>query len=312
MKNIMLLCVTALVILLTTTGGLAQSLPGYCYHYPDTTTGPTPLRIAVAANFEGPAKEMVRDFLASNVSYPTTYTVWICPNSTGVLFAEIVLHPTVFDMFFAANEAASDIPIVGESAFTYAKGIPIIFGYKPGGAGIVNPVNNANALIHGLSPATEFATLPYGNLSGYSINTATANDVAIADPSVAPYGQAALSIMTALGSPSPYPVTIATLNTVTEVQNNVGKNIPIGEPTEFSIRSGFASKAQFCASDYINPSDGVPDGIAYVAFTNATYMLTQRAVKLTNNAGNLESYILGRIKTGTWNTFLTSNCYGAL
>ena len=303
----MLLCVTALVMLFITASSFAVPVT-VCTPY--AGTGPITLRLAVAANFAVPAETMVNNFLASDPSYPTTYNVWICPNSTGVLVADIDNNPRYFDMFFAANEAAHNLPRVRYTAFTYAKGIPIIFGYTPR-IGIDNPVNNANALIHGLPPATDFEMLPYSTLSSYSINTTTAKAVAIADPLVAPYGQAAELIMAALGHPSPRPVTLATLNTVTEVQTYVGTDTTISG-TPFSIISGFASKAQFCASGYIDPITDVPTGIAYVAFTNDVYTLDQTAVQLTRDANDLRAYIRTAMGTNAWNTFLTSKCYGAL
>ena len=68
-KNLMILCMTALVMLSIAVGGFAQSLPASCGTYVVLPTGSltaptaTSMRIAAAANFYGPVQDYLNAYL---------------------------------------------------------------------------------------------------------------------------------------------------------------------------------------------------------------------------------------------------------
>lgn len=276
---------TALAMLFTVASGVAAI---DCSYFVTQGNGSAPpLKLAVAANFFGPSKVMVANFLAANPNLDITIN--ICSGATGDFALALTSNPTAYDMFFAADNTAANFNNDDDAyyAYPYARGIPVLFGYT------ANGIPNVGSLLTGLStPGNLFATLSGTNLSAYSIATATANNVAYANPGVAPYGVAAVYIMTALYKP-PTP----TLN----MQPDVGAAFSaVGTG---STHSGFVAKSQICTGGAVPPS------IAYVEFPD--FGPLQYVVQLTDAATDLNDYITTQMTLSGWNTFLTSNCYVA-
>ena len=126
--------------------------------------------VAVAANFTAAAKRLGEAFEAE-----TGHRIVFSFGSTGQLFTQIA-HGAPFDAFLAADEAR---PVRAESdgfgmpgtRFTYAVGILVLWSADP-------------KLIDGTPSVLSDAALSH---------------VAIANPTTAPYGAAAIQTMTALG-----------------------------------------------------------------------------------------------------------------
>jgi len=289
-KNLLIFCMTALVMLFTTAGGFAQ-LPSYCSLYANGS-GTLPLAIGVAANFDEASQQMVDNFLASNPA--GNGAVYICPNSTGVLAADIAdalnaSQAPPFDMFFAADmPSAWNFSVPSGAAFRYAYGTPVIFGYQ-------SNVGNVTGLISGGSLSGNTDSIdPVSNT--YSIASG-AISVGIADPNNAPYGAAAQSILTAMGYTIGTNITPVELPTVTAVKNAVASTY-----APSAVNSGFVAKSQVCN----DPT------VSYVEFTGLGYRLDQWAVQLTSNADNLAAYIddaMNDLSPTGWNAFLAANCY---
>jgi hypothetical protein len=259
-----------------------------------------PLKIAVAANFYRPVKDLVSGYTLGGTTYPgfldqssvDNVAVYICQNSTGVLESEILagLAQTppqyVYDYFFSADEISNTFlnavaPYVPYSPFLYAHGVPVIFGSRA-------TVGTVTGLITGPGLSGYVDTIDTVDTS-YSITDPTAYNVAVADPNNAPYGRATVSILAAMGIAYPTAYT-RQFNTVTDTYNAVGTA---------GINSGFVSESQVCNNNLVS----------YVRFPG--YVLDQRALQLTSNADDLDDYIVGQLGPA-WNTFLTNHCYVGL
>jgi len=285
MKKItLLICMAALVMLFTAPAGFSQAFK--CATYPSGST-PT-IKIAVAANFVGTSSLTVQNFLVS--TYGVGEVVQICQGSTGALAAYIQANPGAFDMFFGADTTATQLSGVSP-AFIYARGLPVLFGYTAN-SGKANTITDVSDLL--TQSGTSFANVLSYNVTGYATGysiPSSANDIAIADSSVAPYGQAAEDILDDMGNP---PVTLVSSpgQDVSAAFSAVGNN---------GVNSGFVSKAQICSIFPI---------VTYVQFTG--YTLTQMARQLTTAATPLYDYIQSQITSGAWNTFISLNCYNPI
>lgn len=137
-----------------------------------------PLRIAVAANFAAPLKALLPQF-EQQTGIPVVITV----ASTGTLFAQLQQHAP-FDVFLAADTArpqrlAGEQRIIPGSRATYAVGQLVwVSRQLPAGISTTNPDLQA-LLVKQLSNSSQ--------------------RLAIANPTLAPYGQAARQVLTRLG-----------------------------------------------------------------------------------------------------------------
>jgi len=125
------------------------------------------VKAAVAANFTAPMKEIAADFEAA-----TGNRVLLSFGSTGTLYAQIV-NGAPFDLLLAADQehaAKLETEAAATRRFTYAVGRLVLWSASPGRAD-----GGAAALAAG-----DFARL------------------AIANPSIAPYGAAAVQVLKAL------------------------------------------------------------------------------------------------------------------
>ena len=120
-----------------------------------------PLRVAVAANFRATLQQITEPF-----QQHTGYRVVLSSGSTGVLYSQI-LHGAPFDIFFAADKASTEklaaggIPETLGQPFCYARGALVLAGGEGGTGQLADP---------GLT-------------------------LAIANPTTAPYGEAALEVL---------------------------------------------------------------------------------------------------------------------
>ena len=126
--------------------------------------------VAVAANFISPMKAIVAEFEAA-----TSHKIDLVFGSSGKLYAQIT-HGAPFDVFFSADQEtparlARDKLAIGDSQFTYALG----------------------ALALWSADARRVDT------DGKVLKTDDYQHLAIANPQLAPYGRAAMEVLTTLG-----------------------------------------------------------------------------------------------------------------
>jgi molybdate transport system substrate-binding protein len=127
------------------------------------------VRVAVAANFSAPMKRIAAAFEAD-----TLHKVALIDGATGVFYAQIK-SGAPFDVFLAADEETparlerEGFALPG--MFTYATGRLVLWGSTPG---VVDE-------------------------KGEVLRRAGRGHIAIANPAVAPYGAAAMEVMTRLG-----------------------------------------------------------------------------------------------------------------
>lgn len=124
--------------------------------------------IAVASNFKPVMDKLELAFEAS-----TGHQLTVSAGATGKLYTQII-HGAPFDVFLAADEARpkrldSESRIVPGTRFTYAIGQLTL--WRPG----------------------------HGGTGPDALSDETLRHVAIANPDLAPYGAAAMDVMTALG-----------------------------------------------------------------------------------------------------------------
>ena len=128
------------------------------------------VRVAVAANFAAPMKIIAREFEASSM-----HQVVLSVGSTGKLYAQIK-NGAPFDMFVSADQATAarleqDGLASQSSRFTYATGRLALW-------------SASSSLV---------------DAQGSVLKAGTFNKLALAAPALAPYGQAALQTLAALG-----------------------------------------------------------------------------------------------------------------
>lgn len=287
---------------LVCSASIASAAPTVCTVVPSNSTYDA--TIAVASNFYGPAQSLVADFTATGKPGAGKY-IRICQNSTAVLNTEIRTGTSGYSLFLAAN-AATPNALVGTSyvqtsatSDLYAKGVPVIFG-------LTSSVPNVGTLIPGLGSGTA-ATKSGAVTSADAINTTNAQTIAVANPTAAPYGAAAVTILTAMELwDDPIPSYIHT-----PLYDNI--DVTFQSVTAGTNKSGFVSKSQICGG--IAPVS--PVIYTYIAFTG--YLLDQKGILInsgnsTQNAlgASLKSFMLSNPSPTYWSTFLSTNCYASI
>ena len=132
--------------------------------------GADEIRVAVASNFAGAARE-----IASRFEQETGHRAVIASGATGKHYAQIT-NGAPFDVFLAADAErperleSSGIALPG-SRFTYALGELVLWSPRPG----------------------------YVDPDGRVLETGDFRHLAIANPKIAPYGRAAREVLTAAG-----------------------------------------------------------------------------------------------------------------
>lgn len=128
------------------------------------------VQVAVAANFTAPMKE-----IAAGFEKETGHVVKAAYGSTGKFYAQIT-NGAPFEALLAADAATPSKLVeegaaVGDSQFTYATGSLVLWSSKP----------------------------DFVDDAGKVLGTGDFNKVAIANPKTAPYGAAAIEVLTGLG-----------------------------------------------------------------------------------------------------------------
>ena len=220
--------------------------------------------VAVAANFTAAAEDIGTAFTAE-----TGHTVTYSFGSTGQLYTQIT-QGAPFEAFLSADQtrpakAAADGLAVPGSQFTYATGKLVLWSRTAG-------------LIDG-SPAI--------------LSDATLTHVAIASPSAAPYGAAAVETMTALGLYDALKPRIVEGQSISQTFQFVETgNAPVG----------FVALAQLAGRD---------DGSRWLVPEDLYTPIRQDAVLLTAGAGKeaAEAY-LAFLKSPAAEAIITAYGYG--
>jgi molybdate transport system substrate-binding protein len=282
---------------------------------------PPDLTIAVASNFYGPAQDLSEMFINSGPSVSVS-AVRVCQNSTGTLDQEIrgTLTPPFgpYSLFLAANQstptalAGTAFVPSGATAFQYANGIPVLFTTSSSVATDVHTF--IPTLPAGVGP--QAYTITSAVSSSLAISTSAVQPLAVANPALAPYGDATFKILSAMSlvsytatpptPPSPLPSWMHS-----PLYDNIDltfSSVPSPNP------AGFVSKSQICPLiKSFNPS------LVYIGFEG--YPVAQSGILIdsgdsTQNsiAAALRGYIstLQTTSTGTgnaWGDFLVDHCY---
>ncbi|MEZ5588147.1 MAG: molybdate ABC transporter substrate-binding protein [Sedimenticolaceae bacterium] len=146
---------------------IALALGGILFGGPTAPLQAAEVKVAVAANFTAPMKEIARQFATD-----TGHQAIVSYGSTGKLYAQI-LHGAPFDVFLAADQerpALIEQAATGSSRFTYATGRLVLWSSDPG-------------LLDGTADALDSTDI---------------ERLAIANPKTAPYGIGAVQIIEAL------------------------------------------------------------------------------------------------------------------
>lgn len=157
------------------------------------------VRVAVAANFSGAARE-----IAGMFEKKTGDEVVLSFGSTGTLFAQIS-QGAPFDIYLAADQAHPTMAVkqglaVAGSRFTYATGRLVLFSRN-------------GSLVHGAA----------------TLRAAKFDRIAIANPATAPYGAAAVEVMRSLGAYATLSGRIVEGENVTQTYQFVATgNAPLG------------------------------------------------------------------------------------
>lgn len=150
------------------------------------------LTLAVATNFQTTATALAERFSASH-----GHQVRISSAATGVLYNQI-RHGAGFDVLLAADavrprQLEQDRLSVAGSRFTYAVGLlAILPAAPPGGAGTAPRAQPPACVYEDIE--AEFCASAMATFLRHQLLTAAPRSVAIANPALAPYGQAAEAV----------------------------------------------------------------------------------------------------------------------
>lgn len=208
-----------------------------------TAAGAAETVVAVAANFRPVAEVLARDFGAT-----TAHTVRITSGSTGKLYAQIV-SGAPFDVFLSADARTPALLEeagfgVAGSRFTYAHGRLALFVRDP-------------ALL--------------GDDLRDTLRQAGIRRIAIANPALAPYGQAAQEVLDAIGGPGAFADRIVT-----------GENVA----QAFAFVATGNADAGFVALSNVLQAAGEHDGDWLEVPSGRHAPIRQDAVLLRHGAGN--------------------------
>jgi molybdate transport system substrate-binding protein len=200
------------------------------------------VRVATAANFTAPMK-----LIASYFERDTGHTAKLSFGATGQLFAHIS-HGAPFDVLIAADESTPQQLIaiglgVADSSFTYAIGTLVLWSANP------TLINNSSQIL-------------YSGKFG---------KIAIASPTLAPYGLAAMQVIKQLGVTS-------------MVTPKLVEGASIGQTFQF-VASGNASLG-FVALSQVRSNGVIQNGSAWMVPANLHAPIRQDAVLLTAGKDN--------------------------
>lgn len=193
--------------------------------------------VAVAANFSAPAQKIATAFAAA-----TGHKASVVVGSTGKLYAQIK-NGAPFGVLLSADDEtprrlAQEGAGVAASQFTYATGRLVLWSRQAG-------------LVDG---------------KGDVLQGTAFNHLSIADPKVAPYGAAAIEVMTKLG-------------VLPKLQGRLVQGESIGQAHQF-VASGNAQLG-FVALSQVMQDGKIAEGSAWVVPANMHTALKQDAIVLT-------------------------------
>ena len=267
--------------------------------------------IAVASNFYGPAQDLIASYTGTGQPGAGKH-IQICENATAALDTQIRTGTSGFSLFLAANTSTptnlqgTAFVQSGAMAKLYANGIPVLFALDA-------TVSDVSILIPNLASGV-VGSIPDNDLSSDALDPGGAATVAVANPTAAPYGDAAFKIMASMGllsyppTPSPVPGFLSTL------YGNIDLTFQsvVSSPTPNT--SGFVSKAQICTGIGFSPPTYV-----YVQFTGSNYILAQSGILIASGnatqdaiGASIFSYMLSNPSPTFWPNFLNAHCYGQI
>jgi molybdate transport system substrate-binding protein len=200
------------------------------------------VRIATAANFTAPMK-----LIATYFERDTGHTTKLSFGATGQLFAHIS-HGAPFDVLIAGDESTPQQLIaiglgVADSSFTYAIGTLVLWSVNP------TLINNSSQILY----------------------SGKFEKIAIASPTLAPYGLAAMQVIKQLGVTS-------------MVTPKLVEGASIGQTFQF-VASGNASLG-FVALSQVSSNGVIQKGSAWMVPASLHAPIRQDAVLLTAGKDN--------------------------
>jgi len=205
------------------------------------------LSIAVAANFAGPLQAITEAFEADS-----GHQITVSPGSSGRLYAQII-NGAPYDIFFSADQEKPQLLIEAgladpESRVTYAEGSLVLWSYS-----------------EDIEPLDALRNIAIENL-------------AIANPRLAPYGQAAMEVLLKFEISDEY-----------ESRLVLGENI--NQVFQF-VTTGNAD-AGFIALSQLSSSEELPKGRGWIVPPNLHEPIRQDAViiRSSKNSGVAEDFM---------------------
>lgn len=202
----------------------------------------TEVNIAVAANFTAPMKVIVAQF-----EKETNHKVTVTTGATGKFYAQIK-SGAPFDVFLSADDETparleKEGDAVAGSRFTYAVGRVVLWSATPG----------------------------FVDAKGEVLKAGNFANIALAAPKLAPYGQAAIEVMTQLGL-------------LAALQPKFVQGESIGQTYSF-VATGNAALG-FVALSQVFEDGKIKTGSAWIVPANLHRPLHQDAVVLKRGQGN--------------------------
>ena len=239
----------------------------YLLCLPFTAVGAAEVRVAVASNFLHTAQA-----LASGFEQRSGHRVIISSGSTGKLYAQI-LHGAPFDLFLAANttepkKLLASEHAVADSYLVYAVGKLVLWGKQ----------------------------VEEGSDCIASLQTVNFQRMALANPELAPYGKAAMEIITALGVEE-------------RIKGRLVMGENIGQTFQFvasgNVDGGFISQSQLAGKAHL-PAGGtcVPPQRLYSPIEQAAVVLK----RAKDNAAAME--FMRYLKSPAAQALIRSEGYG--
>lgn len=316
----------------TTTPGWARVVAGT-----DSTT--LLFKMAVASNFVTPVQTLANNYLASLGLSASSY-IEICGNSSGTISSEINSYNAtdLFSLFMSAdvaNAAAISSTYKIGDPFRYANGIPV-FLLSPAATSASssaypaldyltitgNPPNGGAWTEGTVTAIDDYTVMKRSSSATYRVDT-----LAIGNPTLAPYGVAAMQVLKNMGFGTP---TYA--NADTDVASDCSSLVGSGQwicayrnidytlqaINNNKVTAGIVSYGQVCPAF----QGSTYDPKRYAKFTDDS--THQNAVSLVStgtqqtNSDNFLTYL--GVKTpnatngfsSTWNAWLASNCYQSI
>ncbi|RCW68515.1 substrate-binding domain-containing protein [Pseudorhodoferax soli] len=294
------------------------------------STGTVGFNLAVASNFYLSAQSIAAGFLAIG---PKAYDIYICEGSSAALYSAIVPSNTPqYAMFMSADaQRPADIAsmyssLTASAPFRYANGTPVFLLSPNAYAATSGSYPAVNYLVTGLSsssspPFAEAARSSTGlpvisnNVALSTTPPTRVSTLAVAEPSLAPYGVQAQVILNLMGqwvTPTSRGTNVTTAcSSAICAYDNI--NLTLNAINNNAVTAGFVSYGQVCPA-----LTGTTYAAGrYVLFPK--YPTSQDAIMLKTTdataqtkASDFATYMLGGAGATNWNTWLTNNCYQAI